>query len=123
MSDSRTQDDQRLPRPETVEDENGEQGDLADKVLWALFAILLMSSVAVVSYLTGRASRQEPIELGSKTLPVAHQAPATVPQPPPPLPSELQVAPPVARMLEAPSGAATAVAEQRVEKQSTSSAR
>ena len=80
MSDSRTQDDQRLPWPETVEDENGEHGDLAEKVLWALFAMLLMSSVAGVSYLTGRASRQEPIELGAMPCPWRggrpHPAPA-----------------------------------------------
>lgn len=117
MGDRRTHDDQRLLWPQAVEDENGAQSDLVGKVLWALFALLLMGSVAVVSYLTGRGSRQEPIGLGGNTRPVPQQ-PATVPQPASPPPSTLEAAPPVARMLEARTDTPTAVAEQRVEKQS-----
>jgi hypothetical protein len=120
MGDGRTHGDQRLPWPEAVNDENGMQSDLAGKVFWALFALLLMSAVAVVSYLTGRGSRQEPIVFGSETLPAARQAPTTIPQPAPSPPAEMEAAPPVARMLEAQSEPLTAVAEQRVEEQSIS---
>jgi hypothetical protein len=68
MGDSRTHGDQGLPWLEAANDENGTRRDLAAKMLWTLFALLLISSVAVVSYVAGRGSRQEPLEPGGETV-------------------------------------------------------
>ncbi len=126
MGEARTHGDRRLPWPEAVDDENGAQSDLVGKMLWALFALLLITGVAVFSYLAGRTSRQEPIELGSETLPLEQETPTTLPgtvqQPALSLPSEIEAAPPVARMLAEQSGTTTTFAEQRVGEQSMSPA-
>jgi hypothetical protein len=118
MSDSRTQGDQRLPWPEAAGDEDSAYSDLAAKMLRALFALLLITSVAVVSYLAGRASLQEPLRLGGESRPVARQAPDTLPAIMPqfasPPPSTPEAPPPVTRMLEgnAKARTETAVADQ-----------
>ena len=117
MSDGRTNDDQRLPGFEGVDDEDGPRGFLANKMLAALLALFLITGVGVTSYLAGRASWQEPIRSGRETLSAARQAPATLPQPASPTPSEVDAPPPVAQILEAQSKSAAVVAEHRVEKQ------
>ena len=119
MGDGSTHGNQRLPWLSGANDENEPHSELAAKMLWALFALLLLTSVALVSYLAGRASVREPLRLVGATVPAARQAPAAMPpltSPPP----ELQAAPPVARMLEAEARTETAtlVGEQRVKQQS-----
>jgi hypothetical protein len=122
MGDSRTHGDQGLPWLEAANDENGTRRDLAAKMLWTLFALLLISSVAVVSYVAGRGSRQEPLEPGGETVPVARQEPTTLPATVPQIaspPPDLAAAPPVARLLdsEANTMTATAVADRQDTKQ------
>ncbi len=122
MSDGRTNDEQKLPPRESVHVEAPPRGGSARKALATLLALFLIAGVGVISYLAGRASWQEPIKSGRETGPDARQAPATLPVtlPPPasPPPSVVEPPPPVARMLEAQSRNAAAVARQRVEKQS-----
>jgi hypothetical protein len=124
MGGSRTQGDQRLPWSQAADD-NGDwaHSDLVSKMLWALFALLLMTTVAVVSYLAGHASLQEPLRFGGETTPVTRQAPATPPVTIPhfasPPPSTPEAPPPVTRMLEvkAKTRIQTAVADQQVTNQ------
>ncbi|MDQ3078860.1 MAG: hypothetical protein M3R03_02540 [Pseudomonadota bacterium] len=122
MGDGRTYGDHRRPSLEGAGDESGPRDVFARRMPAALLALFLIAGVGVISYLAGRASRQEPFRSGREYLPEARQAPATLPattlpQPASPLPSVVEAPPPLARMLEAQSRSAAAVAKQAVEKQ------
>ncbi len=89
-------------------------------MLAALLASFLIAGVGSISYLAGRASRQEPSRFGLNTPSEARRAPDTLPvtMPQPAYQPRLKAEPssPVARNPEEQSGGTVFVPEQRVEK-------
>jgi hypothetical protein len=75
MGDSRTHGDQGLPWLEAANDENGTRRDLAAKMLWTLFALLLISSVAVVPMLPVAVRGRSRLNQGARLCTVARQEP------------------------------------------------
>lgn len=122
MGDGGALGDQRPAWREGVANENERRSDFAGKLLWALFALLLITAVSVISYIAGRTSRDEPERSREYTLSDEPEAPpmqpATLPDYASPPPPEIEAAPPVARLLEYQSKTATAAPQQGPEKQS-----